>query len=355
MRHFVHQAQRLHCFRSGAAADNCRYPFLAGDGLGYHAGPLAETVHLEHAHGTVPDDGLAAGQAARKLICGCGRYIHDKGPVGDPVSRHGLNRGRRGSKLAGHHDLLGKVNIDGVFLGTFQYLPGEVQPVLFDTGGPGVAAHSVQEGDAHPATDEQVVQLAQEIFQHQYFVAYLGSPHQSRQWLLRRLQGTAHRVDFLLNEEPHSRRQIFGEPDGRGMGAVGHGEGIHHEGVGQARQRLGKLGRVFLLTSVKPQILKQHNVSGCHTGDGGLHFRAVNMRQAANRVVKQDSQTVSNGSQPQFFHNLPSRAAQVGAKDDPAALVDQVANSRQSGAEALVVKGDGLNSLFDRDVEIDPH
>ena len=323
--------------------------------MGYHAGPLAKTVHLEHTHGTVPDDGLAADQATHKLICGCGRNIHDKGPVGDSISGHGLNRGRRGTKLAGHHDLLGKVNIDGVFLGSFQDFLGEVQPVLFDTGGPGVAAHGVQEGDAHPATDEQVVQLTQEIFQHQYFVAYLRSPHQSRQWLLRRLQCTTHRVDFLLNEEPHSRRQIFGNPDGRGVGAVGHGEGIHHEGVGQAGQRLGKFGRVFLFTSVEAQILKQHNVSGCHTGDGGLNFRAVNMRQAANRVVKQDSQTVSNGSQPQFFHNLPSRAAQMGAKDDAAALVNQVTNSRQSGTEALVVKGDCLNSLFNRDVEIDPH
>ena len=67
------------------------------------------------------------------------------------------------------------MDLDIPLFGPFHQFPGEVQPVGFHVGGPGVNALGLQEGDTHPSADEYVVQFVQQVLQHQYLVADLGS------------------------------------------------------------------------------------------------------------------------------------------------------------------------------------
>jgi hypothetical protein len=70
------------------------------------------------------------------------------------------------------------------------------------------------------------------------------------------------------------------------MGAVGHGECVHHEAVGQGGKLTGKIWGVLFLAGVEPEILQQKDISGRHGPDRGCHRWAEAVGQAPDRAFQ---------------------------------------------------------------------
>ena len=348
----VHQAQGFDGLGGGAAADHAGHSGRVGDGLGDDAGALAEARHFEDAHGAVPDDGAALLQGVGELTGGRRGDVHDDATVGDAVCRRHLYLGRIGGELAGHDDLRGQVDLDSSLVGGVQHLAGELQPVLLHLGSADVVALGLEEGDAHAAADEQVVQLVHHVLKDQDLVADLGPAHQRSQGLFGGLEGAAHGAYFLLDEDAHGGGQVAGDSHGGGMGPMGHGEGVHHEVVGERGEGLGEDGVIGLLAGVEAQVLQQNDIASAHGGDCSLHAGAGYLRQALHGVVQQEGQAVADGGQAECLVDPAARAAEMGAEDGAAALVDEVPDGGQGGTQALVVSGDGLDPLLDGNVEV---
>jgi hypothetical protein len=130
------------------------------------------------------------------------------------------------------------------------------------------------------------------------------------------------------------------------MRPVGCAKGIIDIDVSEPSERLGKAGVIPLLLGMKAQVLQQEdatlfepsycffdlgaNTVGCH-----LHMRN-----------EQLAQTLSHWGQPQLIDHLTIRTPQMGAKDHPRLIIDEVLdggehcpNSGIIGNCAIFVKG----------------
>ena len=238
-------------------------------------------------------------------------------------------------------------------LGSLHQFLSEIQPVSLHRRGAGIGPKGLQEGYAHSAADEDVIQLVQQVFQYQDLVADLGPAQQRCQWTLRRLQGPAHGFYFSLHQQSHGRWKQFRQTHGRGMSAVSNGECVHDEAIGERGQVPAELRVVFLFAGVEAEVFQQNDVARSHVRDGGGHSRAGAIVKALNRPVQQKAQPVSHGGQPQLLRNFTAGPSQVGAKYHPAVSFQQIMDGGQGGPQALVVGGDGFDALLDGYVEVD--
>ena len=165
-----------------------------------------------------------------------------------------------------------------------------------------------------------------------------------------------------------------------GVGAVHRAEGVGHVHAVRPRQLghlLGQLGVVFGLALFKAGILQQHDLAALQRGGLGLSVGAHHVVGQNHSLVQQLAQAGGHGLHAQLGQGLlplllgngrlvlallqlllfvalkgGHRLAHVGAGDDRRALLQQVLDGGQRGADTLVVGDDAAAVLGHGDVEV---
>ena len=78
----------------------------ASEGVGNTEGSLGESLHLEHAHGSVPNDGLTVGKTSIDVLKGLGANIKAHPSIRDVVDTHNFVVGVL-SELVGDSNVVG--------------------------------------------------------------------------------------------------------------------------------------------------------------------------------------------------------------------------------------------------------
>ena len=121
---------------------------------------------------------------------------------------------------------------------------------------------------------------------------------------------------------------------------------LRHRGHG-----LGQLGVVLGLARLKAGILQQHDLAGLEGGSLGLGVGAHHVLSHDDRLAQQLAQADGHRLQGQLGLYFALGLAQVGAGDDRGALLQQILDGGQSGADALII-GDRVGGLVLGNIEV---
>src|SRR5579862_2626459 len=131
---------------------------------------------------------------------------------------------------------------------------------------------------------------------------------------------------------------------------MGGAEGVVDVDVGQLGQLFGEGRIVPLFLGMKTDVLQHRHLAGLQRGDALLDMLANRIRQVLDRRAEQLAQLLGYWGHAQLLDHFAVRTAQVRHERDLGALLDQILDGRQRGADARVV---GDARAFERDVEVD--
>jgi len=215
-------------------------------------------------------------------------------------------------------------------------------------------AEGGEEGEEHPAADEDLVGTRQEVLDDTELVAHLRSAEDDRVGTLRVLGQAVEDLDLLLDQESGRGRQDLGEVVDRGLLAVNHTEAVRHEHITELGELLGEgpslRGVLGSLPRVEPQVLDHRHITvgqGGHDLMGGLPHRVAG---EGDRLAEELRQALGDRRERVLRVGGAVGAAQVRARDDARSLADQVIDRRQRRAHAAIVRDD---SVLERNVEVD--
>jgi hypothetical protein len=177
------------------------------------------------------------------------------------------------------------------------------------------------------------------------------------------LDGDAQRADLRAHQEAgHDRAALGAHGVGRavdaGVGPVGRAEGVVHVDVGQRGEVGPQLRVVLLLARVEAGVLQHEDVARLQRGGGGLDLVAHDGGDELHRPADDLFQLPGHRGHAKLAVFGRLGPPQVRGQDEGRAVVEQIVERRQRGADARVVgDGDGGVGVFaaQRDVEIDPH
>ena len=161
------------------------------------------------------------------------------------------------------------------------HLLGEVDLVGLQQTVAHLIAHGLHEGVGHAAADDDLVHLGEQVLDDGDLVGDLGAAQDGHEGPGGVLQGLAHDVQLLADQEAGDGGQIGRDAGGGGVSAVDGAEGVGHVQLRVIRQLLGKLGIVLLLSALISEILEKHYLAGLKLGgkrgsaftdDVGSHF-----------------------------------------------------------------------------------
>ena len=166
----------------------------------------------------------------------------------------------------------------------------------------------------------------------------------------RRAQRQRQRVELLLHRPAGVGRHVVGEALGRGVGAVGGGEGVVDVDVAQLGELGDELRLVLFFRLVEAGVLEAENVAVLHRRDrlGGRFADAVGGE--SDRPFDHVRHRRGDGLEGEGWVGLALRAAQMGHEDDFAALVGDLEDRRRDALDAGEI---GHPPVFDGDVEVD--
>ena len=135
------------------------------------------------------------------------------------------------------------------------------------------------------------------------------------------------------------------------MGAVRGAEGIVYKHIAQGSQFLGEGFAVFGLFLAVTGVLQQNHVAVVHGSYGrlGVFTHDTVIRSEFNIDAQLFAQLYRHGSETQLGNRLTLRLAHMGAKDDLAAVVDQLLNGGQGRIDAVFI---GDDAALHRHVEV---
>ena len=256
-----------------------------------------------------------------------------------------------GGELGGGQAVHGEEQLDALLLGLLHHLAGVLNPVLLQQGLAHLGALGLGEGVGHAAADDDGVGDVQQVVDDADLGGHLGAAQDSHQGALGVGQGAAHDLQLLLDQEAGHGGQIGGHAGGGGVGTVDRAEGVGHIDLRHRGHFLGQLGVVLGLARLKAGVLQQHDLPGLEGGGLGLGVGADHVPGHDHRLAQQLAEADGHRLQGQLGLHLALGLAQVGAGDHSGALVQQVLNGGQSGADALIV-GDGSGGLVLGDIEV---
>ena len=224
-----------------AAADDDRDPGLrpVGEIAGDRDRAVGERRDLEHAERAVPEHGLRAGQGFLDRGPALLAEIDDVPRGGELVRPDGLVL-RAAGDLLGDHDVDRQDHLHAPLLGEREQPPGVVDAIVLRQALADGLALGEEERVRHPAAEDEHVDLRQEVLDHVDLVADLRPAEDRRERPLRVLEELAEHVDLALHQEPGVGGQDPGDPDGRGVRAMGGPERVVHVDVGVGRERPGR-------------------------------------------------------------------------------------------------------------------
>ena len=215
-----------------------------------------------------------------------------------------------------------------------------------------------QEGEAHPATHQQRVDLRQQRLDDQQLVRHLRPAEHHRVGPLRVVGQLAQHLDLGEHQPARVRRQLTGQVVDRGLLAVHDPEPVGDEDAlrpGQHGELAGQRGPLAVvlagLPRVEADVLQQH-----HTARGQRSTAAFASSPCCTRatsVPSSDAQPGRDRGQRELrVVRTRLRAAEVGGDDDPRTGPAQPLQRGQRRTDPPVV-GDGRT--VERDVEVGAH
>ena len=130
-------------------------------------------------------------------------------------------------------------------------------------------------------------------------------------------------------------------------------EGVEHEDVAVGGEGLGDLGVVLLLALVKADVLEDEDLAVLKRVHGGLGLLAVGVVDELHVIAGKLGELVGGGLQGELrLGAVALGAAEVAHEDDLGALVLEVLDRGDGGADAGVVRDD---AVLQGDVEVHAH
>ena len=354
MGHLVAQAHLLDSSCGVAAADDGGGIALC-HGLGNSQGAGSQGRVLEHAHGAVPDNGLAGLDGISKQLHGLGADV-----AAFLVSRDGADRNNGG--LDGSIDGIGEVldagsvnrqqQLDALLLGLGHHFLAVVQLGVVAQALADLVALGLQEGVGHAAADDQGIDLLEQVGDDIQLVRDLGAAQNGGEGTLGIVHGVAEVLDLLLHQVADSGvLDIVGDACGGAVCAVAAAEGIVNVCVCQRSQILRELGQILGLFLAETGVLQQDDIAVVHGSDSSLCVLAhdVVVVSKDNGLAQLCAQGHSNGSEAELCLGAVLRLAQMAAQNDLRAVIDQLLDGGQSRIDAVLV---GDDAVLHGDVEI---
>ena len=312
---------------------------------------LLEGLHLEHAHGTVHDDGLAVGEEL--LLLGRGRraVVEAHPPVGDGVRCDHLGVGV-GREFVGDDDVRGEEDGLAEPLGLGEDLLGGLYEVILDEGGADGVSLRLEEGKDHAAPDDDLLALVEEGVEDGDLRRDLGPAHDGGHGLLAVGDGSVEVLELLRHEESgDGGLEELGHALGRGVGAVGGPEGVVDVQVEGRRELLHEAGLVLLLLLVEAGVLEHDDVPLARGGDHGRDLVPDAVGCELDLLAQQLPHARRAGREAELVLRSALGPAEVGADGDDGTLGLEVLDRGDGRADARVV-GDGLS--VEGDVHVAP-
>ena len=142
----------------------------------------------------------------------------------------------------------------------------------------------------------------------------------------------------------------MGEPLGRGVRAMGGGEGVIDVDVAKLGE-LGDMGRIVLLLAlVEPGVLEQEHIAVLHFGDRIGSRLADAVGAEGDRPLDDVGYRRGDGLQRIGFVRFALGTAEMGKKNDLAALAGDLLDSRRDAFDAGRIR---YTAVFGRNVEVD--
>ena len=158
------------------------------------------------------------------------------------------------------------------------------------------------------------------------------------------------RLDLALHQETGVRGQVVGDTDRRRVGAVCRAEGVIHEDLAIARERLRVFLLVRLLFRVEAQVLEHHHLARLEPRNRVPRADAQRVARDRHRHPQQPGETLRHRPKPSGLNDLALRPAEVAHQHDGRAVLEQVDDRGIARADPRVVLD---LAVLDRDVEVD--
>jgi hypothetical protein len=220
-------------------------------------------------------------------------------------------------------------------------------------------ALGLEEGEAHAAADQQLVDLGKQRLDHRELVGDLRTAEHDHVRLLGVLAHAPQNLDLAQHQPARVVREQGRNVVDRGVLAVHRAERVVDVVVGERGQLLGEgdaygvvLGRLAL---VEPQIFEQQNVTVGQRGDLVLCVGADRVGREDHRRAEQLGQAGRHRRQRVLRVRRALGAAEVRHHDDAGASVTQRDQRRQHRAGAAVVGDDARLVFVERDVQVGAH
>ena len=206
-----------------------------------------------------------------------------------------------------------------------------------------------QEGVRHAATDDQHVDLLDQVLQEIELGRHLGAADDGGHRTLGGFERLGKRIELRLHAAPGIGRELVAEPLGRGMRPMCRRERVVHPEIAEPGKRGGELGVVLLLAFVEARVFEAEDVAGLHRGDGGFGGSADAIVDERHRPF--DDLRDGSGDRPQRLLRIAAlRPPEMREQDHLAALVGDLGDGRAVPLDSGRV---GDLAVLHRDVEID--
>ena len=326
----------------GVAAADDRQPVDLGQRLGHRAGALGERRELEDAHGAVPEDRAGVGQRRREGALGVRTDVEPELVVGDRVGGH--DRGGASAENSGATTMsVGRISCTPDSSARRRYSRHDLDLVLLQQALADPVALGDEEGEDHPAADEQPVGLAEQVVDDAELVGDLGPAEHHGVGTLRVLGQPAQHLDLGVRPGPpmacgQQPRHVVHA----GLLAVHDAEAVGDEDVGQRGELAGErlaLGLVLAgLARVEADVLQHRDLS---VGERRRRWRGRSSPTVSSaKATSAPEQLAEAGrDRPQGVRRVGRAlgSAEVGHHRHPGAGLGQPAQGGQAGADAPVV------------------
>ena len=337
-----------------------------GDGGGHGFRAFGEFFEFKDAGGTVPDDGLRAGDGVGENLARLWSAIEAFEAVGDAGFVIGFAGGGVGGEFVGGNVVDREVDFHATGFGFFHQLGDDfgafgVEEAVAD----GHVFEDFFEGVGHAAADDDFVSGLDEVADERDFVGDFRAAEYGKERALGVVEHGGEGVEFLLHEEAGDFGKI--DSDDRGMGAVGGAEGVADEDIAEfgeagaegfdiVRGGFGG-GAVFVfgfafLFDVEAEVFEEGDFAGLHVGAGGFDFEADTIFEETDGAAEEFREFFGDGLEGVFGHAATIRAAEVAHQDNGGALVERVLDGGEGGDDALGVR-DGAGGFVLGNIEID--
>jgi len=204
----------------------------------------------------------------------------------------------------------------------------------------------LEEGEQHPAADEDLVDPRKQMRDDAELVADLRASEHDCVGTLRILGQTVQHIELGCDQQTGSGRQQLGEFVDARLLAVHHPEPVGDEHVAELRElcREGRTRRLILrgLPRVEPQVLDDDDSTVLERLDGIRRRLADRVACERDRGAEEFGEALRHRLQAVLRVGRAVRASEVGAHDDAGARVDQCVEGRQRGADTAIVRDDPI-------------